>query len=164
MKHSKSVEPETSPDKYSKLQSEFSEIKKRDDLKFDITLRFGNMAVKHLIGVIEDFKELIASEIEQIFKFSEMEDQEEEQMKTSRKPKMPVRKNVPTNRNTEKGLLKEKHKVEEVPTAGAMSTIHPAHENFNMVFNIMLGIKKAVDSTFDIPLLHATDKDFHLKC
>ena len=45
-----------------------------------------------------------------------------------------------------------------------MSTIHPAHENFNMVFNIMLGIKKAVDSTFDIPLLHATEKDFHLKC
>ena len=46
----------------------------------------------------------------------------------------------------------------------AMKTIHPAHENFNMVFNIMLGIKKSVDSTFDIPLLHATDKDFSLKC
>lgn len=80
---------------------------------------------------------------------------------------MPVRKNVPTNRNFEKGLLKEKHKQKdatETPVASTMSTIHPAHENFNMVFNIMLGIKKAVDSTFDIPLLHATDKDFHLKC
>ena len=84
---------------------------------------------------------------------------------------MPVRKNVPTNRNTEKGLLKEKNKQkphkhtdDESMVATTMSTIHPAHENFNMVFNIMLGIKKAVDSTFDIPLLNATDKDFHLKC
>lgn len=45
-----------------------------------------------------------------------------------------------------------------------MAIIHPAHENFNMVLNIMLGIKKAVDSTLDIPLLQPTDKDFHLKC
>jgi len=45
-----------------------------------------------------------------------------------------------------------------------MATIHPAHENFNMVFNIMLGIKKAVDSTLYIPLLMPTDKDFHVKC
>jgi hypothetical protein len=45
-----------------------------------------------------------------------------------------------------------------------MSTIHPAHENFNMVFNIMLGIKKAVDSTLDLSLLKATEKDFHLRC
>ena len=42
--------------------------------------------------------------------------------------------------------------------------IHPGHENFNMVFNIMLGIKKSVDSTLDIPLMNATDKDFNLKC
>ena len=27
-----------------------------------------------------------------------------------------------------------------------MATVHPGHENFNMVFNIMIGIKKAVDS------------------
>lgn len=45
-----------------------------------------------------------------------------------------------------------------------MSSIHPAHENFNMVFNIMLGIKKAVDSAYEIPLLKITDKDFKLKC
>jgi 1-phosphatidylinositol-4-phosphate 5-kinase len=32
-----------------------------------------------------------------------------------------------------------------------------------MVFNIMLGIKKAVDSTLDMPLLKITDKDFELK-
>ena len=41
--------------------------------------------------------------------------------------------------------------------------IHPAHENFNMVFNIMLGIKKAVDCASDIPLARLTPKDFKLK-
>lgn len=45
-----------------------------------------------------------------------------------------------------------------------MKMIHPAHENFNMVFNIMLGIKKAIDSSHDISLVGVTDKDFKLKC
>jgi len=72
-----------------------------------------------------------------------------------------------------KGLLKSKRKsftlvedkkvsVSSLPEG--MRTIHPAHENFNMVFNIMLGIKKAVDSTLDLPLIKATDKDFDLRC
>ena len=33
-----------------------------------------------------------------------------------------------------------------------------------MVFNIMLGIKKAVDSTYDLPMMQPTDKDFKIKC
>lgn len=33
-----------------------------------------------------------------------------------------------------------------------------------MVVNIMIGIKKAVDSAFDYPLLKVTDKDFKLRC
>lgn len=41
--------------------------------------------------------------------------------------------------------------------------IHPAHENFNLVFNIMLGIKKAIDSTLDIPMIQTTEKDFKIK-
>lgn len=44
-----------------------------------------------------------------------------------------------------------------------MKVIHPAHENFNMVFNIMVGIKRAVDGTIDLPLIKVTDKDFKLK-
>lgn len=44
-----------------------------------------------------------------------------------------------------------------------MATIHPAHENFDMVFNVMLGIKKAVDGTTDLPNFEPTDKDFNLK-
>ena len=80
-----------------------------------------------------------------------------------------VMNNVPNVRNNKKGILKNnkeeeksRSKSENNPTA--MKQIHPAHESFNMVFNIMLGIKKSVDSTLDIPMLHATDKDFNLKC
>ena len=78
--------------------------------------------------------------------------------------------NVPNVRDMNRGLLKTKAKsqkkmkkqMSQLPTG--MKMIHPAHENFNMVFNIMLGIKKAIDSTLDIPLIHATDKDFNLRC
>ena len=61
-------------------------------------------------------------------------------------------------------LIKSLSKEQAGNNPAAMKQIHPAHENFNMVFNIMLGIKKSVDSTLDIPLLKATDKDFNLKC
>ena len=33
-----------------------------------------------------------------------------------------------------------------------------------MVFNIMLGIKKSVDATFQIPMYQPTDKDFKIRC
>ena len=74
--------------------------------------------------------------------------------------------NVPNVRDTKKGILKhldeKKEKQSNLPAG--MKMIHPAHENFNMVFNIMLGIKMAIDSTLDIPGLKTTNKDFSLKC
>jgi len=33
-----------------------------------------------------------------------------------------------------------------------MNFVHPAHQNFNMVLNIMIGIKKSVDSSLEIPM------------
>jgi hypothetical protein len=33
-----------------------------------------------------------------------------------------------------------------------------------MVFNIMVGIKKSVDATLDIPLVKPTDKDYKIRC
>jgi 1-phosphatidylinositol-4-phosphate 5-kinase len=42
--------------------------------------------------------------------------------------------------------------------------IHPGHENFNLVCNIMMGIKKAIDSTLDIALLEVTDKEYYIRC
>lgn len=42
--------------------------------------------------------------------------------------------------------------------------IHPAHENFNLVCNIMMGIKKAIDSTYDNPLLEITEKEYNIRC
>jgi len=32
-----------------------------------------------------------------------------------------------------------------------------------MVFNIMVGIKRSVDGTLDLPIMNVTDKDFKLK-
>jgi hypothetical protein len=135
----------------------------------DIKLRFGEMFVKHMVGVIDDFKDLLQTEFDNI---NQMEEKcSDDDMVVKDKKIKKVQKNIPKPLNKEKGLLKDKKskskkkKLEE-PTGlpDGLATIHPAHENFNMVFNIMLGIKKAVDSTFDMPLLNATDKDFHLKC
>ena len=44
-----------------------------------------------------------------------------------------------------------------------MSMVHPGHENFNLVFNIMLGIKKAIDSVIDFPFNEIQKKDFNIK-
>ena len=45
-----------------------------------------------------------------------------------------------------------------------MNFVHPAHQNFNMVLNIMIGIKKSVDASLDIPMYYPTEKDFKIKC
>jgi 1-phosphatidylinositol-4-phosphate 5-kinase len=45
-----------------------------------------------------------------------------------------------------------------------MNFVHPAHQNFNMVVNIMIGIKKSVDASLDIPMYYPTEKDFKIKC
>lgn len=44
-----------------------------------------------------------------------------------------------------------------------MSMVHPGHENFNLVFNIMLGIKKAIDAVIDFPFNEIQKKDFKIK-
>lgn len=127
------------------------------------------MFIKQLRGNLVDFKELIANEIEEVLVYSKEdgnpngEDQKQQRMTQ-------VMTNIPNVRDMNRGLLKTKSKskkkikkqMAQLPTG--MKMIHPAHQNFNMVFNIMLGIKKAIDSTLDIPLIHATDKDFNLRC
>ena len=140
--------------------------------KQDIIIRFGQMYVQNLMDVLEDFKALMDEEIEQIIQTDKLADGGFDNHGLSARPngKTVVQKNVPNVRNLEKGLLKRKghEKVVEADEnenlPAGLSTIHPAHENFNMVFNIMLGIKKAVDSTLDLSLLKATEKDFHLRC
>ena len=46
----------------------------------------------------------------------------------------------------------------------SMNFVHPAHQNFNMVLNIMIGIKKSVDASLDIPMYYPTEKDYKIKC
>ena len=49
------------------------------------------------------------------------------------------------------------------PTTGPSGIIHFAHENFLLVFNMMVGIKKAVDSSVDFPGYTITKRDYSLK-
>jgi hypothetical protein len=150
-------------------------------LKQEVIIEFGQMFIKYLKDSLDDFKDLIANEIEEVLNIDGIGSKENgDKAKGGEKQRMTmVMKNVPKSKNNEKGMLKH-HKDVVKPaksksrdrkssaTGGnnpvAMKQIHPAHENFNMVLNIMLGIKKSVDSTLDIPLLNATDKDFNLKC
>jgi hypothetical protein len=140
------------------------------------------MFIKYLKDSLDDFKDLIANEIEDVLNIDGIGSKNEngDKAKGGERERMTlVMKNVPKSKNNEKGMLKHhkdvvkpssrtKSKDRKSSTGGnnpvAMKQIHPAHENFNMVFNIMCGIKKSVDSTLDIPLLNATDKDFNLKC
>ena len=142
------------------------------------------MFIKYLKDSLEDFKDLIANEIEDVLNIDDGTGYKNEnggdKANGIERRKTMVMNNVPKSKNNEKGMLKHHKDVVKQPstrskskdrkssTGGnnpvAMKQIHPAHENFNMVFNIMCGIKKSVDSTLDIPLLNATDKDFNLKC
>jgi 1-phosphatidylinositol-4-phosphate 5-kinase len=61
-----------------------------------------------------------------------------------------------------KGTPKSKEQQSNIPAK--VKNISFAHENFNLVFNIMLGIKKAIDSTFDFEMMNISDKDFKIKC
>ena len=51
-------------------------------------------------------------------------------------------------------------KKNERPNQLAVNYIHPVHHNFNMVFSIMIGIKTAVEATFDLPNLQVTQSDY----
>ena len=71
---------------------------------------------------------------------------------------------MPTQLNLEKRLIRAFNQTIEEEETAKYQTINFAHENFNMVLNIMLGIKKAVDATYEHPLLKITNKDFRLRC
>jgi hypothetical protein len=57
---------------------------------------------------------------------------------------------------------KAKHKNKS-PAVKNLSMVHPGHENFNLVFNIMLGIKKATEAVIDFPMFELQKKDFKIK-
>lgn len=58
-----------------------------------------------------------------------------------------VRNNIP------KGKVKNKVLKNRKSTAvKSMNIVYFGHENFNLVFNIMLGVKKAIDSVINFPM------------
>lgn len=62
--------------------------------------------------------------------------------------------------NIPKKKTKQKNKSSAVQN---LSMVHPGHENFNLVFNIMLGIKKATEAVIDFPMFELQKKDFKIK-
>jgi hypothetical protein len=60
-----------------------------------------------------------------------------------------VKQNIPHKDEIKKKKSKKGNKVK--PHTGSL--VHPAHESFNMVFNIMIGVKKAIDSVSEFPLM-----------
>ena len=58
-----------------------------------------------------------------------------------------------------KKMLKNKDNAQ----TRSLSVVHPGHENFNLVFNIMLGIKKAIEAVIDFPMFEIQKKDFQIK-
>ncbi len=71
-----------------------------------------------------------------------------------------VSQNVPKTDKKNK-ILKAKPRSQVLDSA---KLIHPNHENFNLVCNIMMGIKKAIDSTLENPLYEITEKEYNIKC
>lgn len=90
-------------------------------------------------------------------------DQQDDPNNMSSTIKNQVSQNIPKTLEKQRNqILKGKKERSNIPDN--VKLIHPAHENFNLVFNIMLGIKKAIDSTLDIPLYEPTEKDLMIKC
>ena len=58
---------------------------------------------------------------------------------------------------------KSKNKPKSMKIAPTANLVHPTHSSFNLVFNIMLGIKKAIDSVSENPLMEF-EHDYKIKC
>jgi len=70
-----------------------------------------------------------------------------------------VATNIPRGKNANK-ITKSKRKSRVMKS---MNMVHPGHENFNLVFNIMLGVKKAIDGVIYFPMFELQKKDFKIK-
>lgn len=95
---------------------------------------------------------------------SKEENKENDQIIEDEKMKANVVQNVHKAKNGFNKVLKRKTQKKKSRVPDNVNMIHPGHENFNQVFNIMLGVKKAVDAVLDVPLLEIQEKDFKIKC
>lgn len=91
--------------------------------------------------------------------FTELLETDQNVILDQKHPDFLVSQNVPKTGSKKNKIIKHRPQVLE-----SAKLIHPAHENFNLVCNIMMGIKKAIDSTLDIPLLEITEKEYKIRC
>jgi len=96
-------------------------------------------------------------------KLKEAVDEEDNKFEEIKKEEKDMKKTLLNNIHkgkTKSKILKNKRRNTVVQN---MSMVHPGHENFNLVFNIMLGIKKAIEAVIDFPLFELQKKDFKIK-
>lgn len=122
---------------------------------------------KIFIGKIREVK-LVLEELQQAStnfkaKLKEVVDEEQgrlEEMNKKEKDLMEkVKSNIP-KQNRRNKILRNRDGTKPK----SMSMVHPGHENFNLVFNIMLGVKKAIEAVIDFPMFEIQSKDFKIKC
>mmetsp|Transcript_18818 Transcript_18818/g.18484 ORF Transcript_18818/g.18484 Transcript_18818/m.18484 type:complete len:145 (+) Transcript_18818:252-686(+) len=131
----------------SKLQPFLREYMKNESIIKDSRLLFEDL-LETSRSYIKKLDQLVTDEDEKV--------NEEENKELTRKNTM---------RNIHHG--KEKSRVtkarRKTAMAKTMNFVHFGHENFNLVFNIMLGVRKAIDSVINFPIFELQKKDFKIK-
>ena len=125
----------------------------REYITYENRVREAKMILQELLENSEKFKSKFDLDVKH----------EHDKFEDDNQKEKALLKTVKTN--IHKGKLKSdilKLKKKNLGTQN-MSMVHPGHENFNLVFNIMLGIKKAIDAVFDFPFNEIQKKDFKIK-
>lgn len=125
----------------------------REYITYENRVREAKMILQELLENSEKFKSKLDLDVKH----------EHDKFEDDNQKEKALLKTVKTN--IHKGKLKSdilKLKKKNLGTQN-MSMVHPGHENFNLVFNIMLGIKKAIDAVIDFPFNEIQKKDFKIK-
>lgn len=126
----------------------------REYLTNETRVREARFILEELLETAENYKEKLSGDIDK-------EEQKNEEINKKEKELMnTVKHNIHRTKASSKVL---KHGRRKTTMIKNMNMVHPGHENFNLVFNIMLGIKKAIEAVIDFPMFELQKKDFKIK-
>lgn len=126
----------------------------REYLTNETRVREAKFILEELLEQAENYRGKLKADIDK-------EDQKiEENNKKEKELRIGVKHNIPRTKTNSKMFKKGIRKTSLVQNT---NMVHPGHENFNLVFNIMLGIKKAIEAVIDFPMFEIQKKDFKIK-
>uniref|UniRef100_A0A7S3NC99 Uncharacterized protein n=1 Tax=Euplotes harpa TaxID=151035 RepID=A0A7S3NC99_9SPIT len=120
----------------------------RDYITNENRVQEAKMILDELLKTAEDFKRKLKEDILKEHNKQEQHDKKEKALMET------VKTNIHKGKVMNK-ILKSRRKTGATQN---MNMVHPGHENFNLVFNIMLGIKKAIDAVVDFPFIEEVQK------